>query len=1110
MTVIVTAAMAQLNFSNDKVYTLTTTRGWLIYNPDNDAFVASTASYRDFAVSAENTNCQWAIHKSASGKYYLYNVGAGKFIGRNSDEGGRFPWVESPTNDIQIVNNATGNEYAYVFSTDNYGAINHFNHTTAPGVANWKSGGLRQLQDAGSAHKVEDAGSIDAGTLAEIERLVSEYEGKSVVITYEFTYEGDVKFTQTTEAVVGEEYPSITVNFPLGVTAQKPAGTVARGSETTIAIPLVVGELPFEYAASYGEVTAWYNLVIHATDRRYVSYNPSGYLDASSTAVDAARAKSYTWAFVGNPVDGFSIVNRLSGKNMVLTSEVPERDDVLPYMAAKSHIVELPLTWDFKTSQYGEAGFFIAYSGTNICLNRQDLNGDGLKVCYWLGGADAGSTFFVEECDIEDTLTPEEDAVTEGEIVDLGLSVKWRAYNVDASSPEELGTYYLWSEADIAQTHLGGNWYMPTMEEGRELIEQCTWEWMSYNGAYGYKVTGPNGNSIFMPAGGWVHASSGRLVYFEVEGNYWTSTYNGGGYAYDIEFNQAEGVYLDPAGYIQGWQVVRPVYHAYVNELDEFKEDKCYTITCGRGAWTVADERFKTTNDAAEEVAATNANQHFAVLSLDGENYYLYSVAAGKFVKKDGSLVAGVADPIVLNSAVEFGIRRTQIQFKNTNLYVNINGEGSAAINGWSDIDEGNAVVFTEVGDFDAADALELLNKAPENTDAVARLDAAIAGAQALFNSITIGAGMGEYTATDADYEEKYATIVAFRDAIQSTTVPTPAEVEAETAKLNALVASFRLNLPEAGKYYRILAVEGWNDDARYLGAQNSTANATRAEFVAEAGVNTIFYFDGSQLVSYSSGNYLASSSNMLGYNGVQASGSVISFQATTKGMVGAYNIKFNNGTRYLYCNQDNYTDAGNSTNNLNGYCFNIEEVETLPVSITAVGYATFFAPVAVTVPAGVTAYTVTIDGDIAVLNEIGAVIPANTGVVLAGAENAYDFAITGVPAFDGENALRGTVAATNVTAHAYVLGAVDGVGFYTAAMTEGAWLNNSHKAYLPKIEGMNAASYSFRFGEGATEIEELKTENGEAKVIFDLTGRKVNAVERGIYIVNGKKVLVK
>jgi hypothetical protein len=75
--------------------------------------------------------------------------------------------------------------------------------------------------------------------------------------------------------------------------------------------------------------------------------------------------------------------------------------------------------------------------------------------------------------------------------------------------------------------------------------------------------------------------------------------------------------------------------------------------------------------------------------------------------------------------------------------------------------------------------------------------------------------------------------------------------------------------------------------------------------------------------------------------------------------------------------------------------------------------------------------------------------------------------------------------------------------------MTNDAWLNNSHKAYLPKTEGMNAVSYSFRFP-GTTGIENV--ESAEAvKAIFDLTGRKVETIAApGIYIIDGKKVLVK
>ena len=169
------------DLSNDKVYNLTTTRGWLIYNASNADQVSSTASYTGFTTGMDVEACQWAIYKSEkTAKYYLYNIGAGKFVGKNSNEGGRFPFVATVTNDIQVVKSTTGTSHALVFSTDNYGAINHFNHTAAPGVANWKgnanAGGLRALDDAGSAHRAVEVGAISNETLATITELVAVYE----------------------------------------------------------------------------------------------------------------------------------------------------------------------------------------------------------------------------------------------------------------------------------------------------------------------------------------------------------------------------------------------------------------------------------------------------------------------------------------------------------------------------------------------------------------------------------------------------------------------------------------------------------------------------------------------------------------------------------------------------------------------------------------------------------------------------------------------------------------------------------------------------------------------------------------------------------------------
>ena len=117
------------------------------------------------------------------------------------------------------------------------------------------------------------------------------------------------------------------------------------------------------------------------------------------------------------------------------------------------------------------------------------------------------------------------------EAVDLGLSVKWATFNVGASYPEQFGGYFAWGETelkttydwstykygngstnltkyntnissgtvdnkttldpsdDVARQKWGGSWRMPTYEEFRELLSNCTWTWTTMNGVNGYKVT---------------------------------------------------------------------------------------------------------------------------------------------------------------------------------------------------------------------------------------------------------------------------------------------------------------------------------------------------------------------------------------------------------------------------------------------------------------------------------------------------------------------------------------------------------------------------------------------------------------------------------------------
>lgn len=155
------------------------------------------------------------------------------------------------------------------------------------------------------------------------------------------------------------------------------------------------------------------------------------------------------------------------------------------------------------------------------------------------------------------------------EYVDLGLpsGLKWASYNVGATSPEGYGWYFSWGETynkvpctwmyygygegesntmtkyctnssngtvddktvlepedDAANVNWGGRWRMPTAEEYKELCEECSWVSMNLNGSIGYKVKGPNGNCIYLPAAAYHSAPYSTILRGYV--CYWSSSLN--------------------------------------------------------------------------------------------------------------------------------------------------------------------------------------------------------------------------------------------------------------------------------------------------------------------------------------------------------------------------------------------------------------------------------------------------------------------------------------------------------------------------------------------------------------------------------------------------------
>ena len=192
---------------------------------------------------------------------------------------------------------------------------------------------------------------------------------------------------------------------------------------------------------------------------------------------------------------------------------------------------------------------------------------------------------------------------------------------------------------------------------------------------------------------------------------------------------------------------------------------------------------------------------------------------------------------------------------------------------------------------------------------------------------------------------------------------------------------------------------------------------------------------------------------------------------------------------------------------------------EMAPKSYTlAVGeteWATLFLDFNAAIPSNVKAYTVTAVNDgYVTLTPVTGVLPANTGVIVNATTGNYEFKYSAENVADvAGNLLEGTVADKSIEGEAYVLGVVDGeVGLYKAQANGTSWLNNANKAYLPAsaVPNKTVAFYGFDW-DGTTGISEVKGENGEVKAIFDLTGRRVEEITApGIYIVNGKKTLVK
>ena len=196
----------------------------------------------------------------------------------------------------------------------------------------------------------------------------------------------------------------------------------------------------------------------------------------------------------------------------------------------------------------------------------------------------------------------------------------------------------------------------------------------------------------------------------------------------------------------------------------------------------------------------------------------------------------------------------------------------------------------------------------------------------------------------------------------------------------------------------------------------------------------------------------------------------------------------------------------------------------TYTLNVSAAGWATLVLAYDAIIPANVKCYVISeLTDDSAKLTEVKDVLPANTAVVVEAESGEYEFFSTTDAVSDIDSKLSGTLYNKVISGEAYILGMPNGpesVGFYPVTLnistgangtTNDAFLNNANRAYLVIPATMNSNSFSLRFDDGiTTAIENIDTENVK-DVIYTIGGVRVDAITApGLYIVNGKVVIVK
>ena len=569
--------------------------------------------------------------------------------------------------------------------------------------------------------------------------------------------------------------------------------------------------------------------------------------------------------------------------------------------------------------------------------------------------------------------------------------------------------------------------------------------------------------------------------------------------------------------------------------LSSLNNSSCYTVTAGdagRGSWYSGDNGVTSTVKQGVDKNAADVNQQFAFIQYD-DKYYLYSVAKKMFVAKSGDntkYTKTAEDYVTFEKTASYAAPYV-IALNGKNHMGISNGYNPAVITFWNDLsDGGNMATIALAGEFDPAEALETFNTAATviyeyqlNGKTLATQEAAAVKGEAYPELVVPALPLGYVvTGSKPDGTVEGNATVQITLGVDDSLLPFEAVAD---------------GTPTTWYYAQMHYYTGPNYNYRWYIAPSEDGLSIRTQdhkFTANETDAHLWGFVGTVEGGFKMVNKASKKAIKSNNSGVAAMAEVAdatAFIAMGSSVNAEWFCMKNPDGNYLNAQGSKATASecnfviNHWQNNDGGSSFFLTEYvdEDVTVNVSVAGWATKYFGESVHVPAGVNAYIITgAENGWITKSQIaeGEVIPANTGVLL---ENAgeYNFAKTVSYSYTlAGNLLNGSLEDTYVEGTAYVLAKHEeaGIGFYKAELNKDAegnegtthFLNNAGKAYFVLPAASETVAFYGLDWDGTTGIEGVEVEN-EVKVIYDLAGRRVEAITApGIYIVNGKKVLVK